>query len=126
MKRNLSVQNLGEPVSNLKKIRKNLIEKHTPNLIHDFDPIKIEIEKYLKLEVNCDDVLQFWRSSGDSFPHLKILAQIVLAIPATSAPSEQVFSITGLILNARRTMLSAENVGKIQLIHDNCSVFKST
>ena len=126
MKRNLLVKDLSESVSNLKKIRKNLIQKHTPNLIHDFDPIKTEIEKYLKLEVDCNEVLQFWRSPGDSFPHLKILAQIVLAIPATSAPNEQVFSITGLILNARRTMLSAENVGKIQLIHDNYSVFKST
>ncbi|CAF3956132.1 unnamed protein product [Rotaria sp. Silwood1] len=80
----------------------------------------------LKLDINCDDVLQFWRLSADNFPHLKVLAQIVLAIPVTSTPSEQIFSTTGLILNAKRTMLSPENVGKIQMIHDNYNIFKPT
>ncbi len=80
----------------------------------------------MKLDVNCDNALQFWRLSGDTLPHLKILVQIVLAIPVTSTPSEQVFSITGLILNAKRTMLLTENVGKIQMIHDNYNLFKPT
>jgi hypothetical protein len=77
----------------------------------------------LKLDVSCDDVLQFWKSN-DTFPHLKRLARIVLAIPATSTPSEQVFSTTGLIINVKRTMLSPENVGKIQVIHDNYNLLK--
>ncbi|CAF4092727.1 unnamed protein product, partial [Rotaria sp. Silwood2] len=124
MKRNLSVENLSQPVQNLKKLRENLIQKHTPSTMSAADPIINEIEKYLKLDVKCDDVLEFWRLSGDMFPHLKRLAQIVLAIPATSTPSEQVFSTTGLILNAKRTMLLPENVGKIQMIHDNYSLFK--
>ncbi|CAF5197758.1 unnamed protein product, partial [Rotaria magnacalcarata] len=47
----------------------------------------------------------FCQSSGGTFPYLKSLAQIVLPIPATSSPSEQVFSTKGLILNAKRTML---------------------
>ncbi|CAF4902901.1 unnamed protein product, partial [Rotaria sp. Silwood2] len=76
--------------------------------------------------VNCDDVLQFWQSSVDAYPHLKSLAQIVLAIPATSTPSEQVFSTTGLILNAKRTMLLPENVEKIQMIHDNYNLLKKS
>ncbi|CAF4101875.1 unnamed protein product, partial [Rotaria sordida] len=126
MKRNLSVENLSEPVQNLKKLRENLIQKHTPISVPFVDPIANEIEKYLRLDVNCDDVLRFWRLSGDTFPHLKILAQVVLAIPVTSTPSEQVFSITGLILNAKRTMLLPENVGKIQMIHDNYNLFKPT
>ncbi|CAF4858831.1 unnamed protein product, partial [Rotaria sp. Silwood1] len=126
MKRCLSVENLSEPAQNLKRLRENLIQKHTPNSVLVVDPIADEIEKYLKLDVNCDDVLKFWRSSEDNFPHLKVLAQIVLAIPATSTPSEQVFSTTGLILNAKRTMLSPENVGKIQVIHDNYNLFKPT
>jgi hypothetical protein len=126
MKRNLSVEDLNKPVQNLKKLRENLIQKHTPNSAPVVDPIPNEIEKYLKLDVNCDDVLQFWRLSRDTFPYLKILAQIVLAIPVTSTPSEQVFSTTGLILNAKRTMLLPENVGKIQMIHDNYNLLKPT
>ena len=71
-------------------------------------------------------MVQFWQSPGDAYPHLKSLARIVLAIPAASTPSEQVFSTTGLILNAKRTMLLPENVGKIQMIHDNYNLLKKT
>jgi hypothetical protein len=115
MKRNLSVEYMCESAHNMKKLRGNLIQKHTPLPITSADPIIAEIDSYLKSDVVCDDVLEFWRSSGDKFYHLKRLAQIVLAIPATSTPSEQVFSTTGLILNAKRTMLAPENVGKIQI-----------
>ncbi|CAF1486575.1 unnamed protein product [Rotaria sordida] len=119
MKRNLSVESLYSPVKHLKKLKENLIQKHKPPSTSGLDPIVDEIQNYLQLDISCDDVLQFWQSSGNAFTHLKRLAQIVLAVPATSTPSEQVFSITGLILNAKRTMLLPENVGKIQMIHDN-------
>jgi hypothetical protein len=39
-------------------------------------------------------------------------------------PSEQVFSTTGLIINAKRIMLSPENIGKIQVIHGNYNLSK--
>ncbi|CAF3328276.1 unnamed protein product [Rotaria sp. Silwood2] len=126
MKRKLSVESLNSPVKNLKKLRVNLIQKHKPTSTSNFDHILNEIQNYLQLDVNCDDVLQSWQSSGDAYPHLKNLAQIVLAIPATSTPSEQVFSTTGLILNAKRTMLLPENVGKIQMIHDNYNLLKKS
>ena len=126
IKRDLSVESLNSPVKNLKKLREYLIKKHKPTSTLDCDPILDEIQKYLQLDINCDDVLQFWRSSGDVFPHLKSLAQIVLPIPATSTPSEQVFSTTGLTLNAKRSMLLPENVGKIQMIHDNYTLLKKT
>jgi hypothetical protein len=34
------------------------------------------------------------------------------------------FSTTGLIINAKITILSPENVGKIQVIHDNYNLLK--
>jgi hypothetical protein len=124
MKRNLSVEYSNESAQNLKKLRENLIQKHSPMPVCDVDPISDEIENYLKLDINCDDVLRFWQSSGDTFPHLRNLAGIVLALPATSTPSEQVLLMTGLIINAKRTMLSPENVGKIEMIHDNYNLLK--
>jgi len=112
-------------MQNLKKLRENLIQKHMPTPVCSADPIVDEIGNYLKLDVGCDDVLRFWQSSADTFPHLFNLARIVLAIPATSTPSEQVFSTTGLIINAKRTMLSPENIGKIQMVHDNYGLLKN-
>ncbi|CAF1531985.1 unnamed protein product [Rotaria sordida] len=96
MKCNLSVESLNSPVKHLKKLKENLIQKHKPPSTSGFDPILDEIQNYLQLDISYDDVLQFWRSSGNAFPHLKRLAQIVLAVPATSTPSEQVFSTTGV------------------------------
>ncbi|CAF1299330.1 unnamed protein product [Rotaria sp. Silwood1] len=78
----------------------------SPYMIKDrFDFVR----KIRKLELGDKKVI-----SGDTFSHFKYLAQIVLAIPAKSTSSEQVFSTTGLIINAKRTMLSPENVAKIQ------------
>ena len=116
MKRNLSVEYICKSATRMKKLRENLIQKHTPASVISIDPIAAEIDDYLKLNVVCDDVLEFWRSS---FYHLKRLAQIVLAMPVTSTSSEQVFSTMGLILNAKRTMLASEYVGKIHIIHNN-------
>jgi hypothetical protein len=124
MKRNLSVEFSHVSTPNLKKLRENLIQKHAPTPVSNADPVVDEIQNYLKLDVGCDDVFKFWQTSSNTYPHLRSLAQIVLAIPATSIPSEQVFSITGLIMNAKRTMLSPENVGKIQVIHDNYDLLK--
>ncbi|CAF5198409.1 unnamed protein product, partial [Rotaria magnacalcarata] len=76
------------------------------------DPIVAEIDSYMKLDVVCVDILEFRRSSCDKFYHLKRLPQIILGILVTSTPSEQVFSTTGLILNAKRTALAPENVDK--------------
>lgn len=125
MKRHLSVESLNSPVKSLKKLRENLIQKHKPITTSDFDNILTEIKNYLQLDINCNDVLQFWQSSGDVYPHLQRLAQIILAVSATSTPSEQVFSTTGHILNAKRTMLLPENVGKIQMVHDNYNLLKN-
>lgn len=61
MKRNLSIDCVSEPTRNMKKLRENLLQKHTPLPTTSDDPIKIEIENYLKLDVVCDDVLEFWK-----------------------------------------------------------------
>jgi hypothetical protein len=108
----------------VKKLRENFIQKHTSTSISDTDPVLNEIERCLKLHISCEDVLQFWGSSSNTFHHLKRLAQTVLAIPVTSTPSEQVFSTTDLVVNAKRTMLSPHYVGKIQVTHDNYNLFK--
>jgi len=45
--------------------------------------------------------------------HCLVWRQAVLAIPATSAPYERIFSTTAVVLNARRSSLSAHVVDKI-------------
>ena len=51
------------------------------------------------------DPLAWWRRYEPAFPHLAQLAKIYLAIPASSASSERIFSRAGYTMNCRRTRL---------------------
>ncbi|UJR06758.1 hypothetical protein I4U23_011045 [Adineta vaga] len=90
LKRNLSIECLKTSISKLKKVRGNVIHKHLLIPVSSVDSIVNKIENYLKLNVTCDDLFQVWKSLYDTYSHLKCLAQIILAIPATSSPSESV------------------------------------
>ncbi|XP_061573771.1 zinc finger BED domain-containing protein 4-like [Cololabis saira] len=75
---------------------------------------KEEISKYRGrdgLGVN-GDVLQWWKDQVD-LPLLSKLARSYLSIPATSVPSERVFSTAGDIITAERSRLLPEHVDQL-------------
>jgi len=61
-----------------------------------------EIQLYRCLSIAPNAVLIWWKSQKDVYPWLSLLAKTILAIPATSAPCERVFSKVGLMVNAKR------------------------
>jgi hypothetical protein len=80
----------------------------------------LEVRNYLKKDVPINfNISEFWKSTKTEFPRMFLLAQAVLGISASSADSERHFSISGLILNARRSNLQPEKVKKIMFIHEN-------
>lgn len=54
--------------------------------------------------------LVWCKDNQNQFPHLAKLTKQYLGIPATSVPSERVFSTTGDIVTAQRASLSPDNV----------------
>jgi len=42
-----------------------------------------------------------------------------VVVPATSAPSERIFSVAGLTVDARRSSPTASSVDKIVIVHEN-------
>jgi zinc finger BED domain-containing protein 1 (E3 SUMO-protein ligase ZBED1) len=67
-----------------------------------------------------DFALFWWKTVGSiSYPHLTDLAKALLAIPATSVPSERVFSIAGWLFSQRRRNMTAENLEDFIFIHEN-------
>jgi hypothetical protein len=77
------------------------------------------LQQYRCISTASDDLLQWWKQQAETFPKLSLLAQGILAVPATSSPSERVFSTVGLVLQAKCSSLAPENVNKIIFVHDN-------
>ncbi|XP_060734585.1 zinc finger BED domain-containing protein 4-like [Tachysurus vachellii] len=65
----------------------------------------IQFNHYLDI---CDgqDSLQFWAVNRHTLPSLFKVAERVMAIPASSAPVERVFSHGGVIMQPHRSQLS--------------------
>ncbi|XP_045201083.1 E3 SUMO-protein ligase ZBED1-like [Mercenaria mercenaria] len=66
-----------------------------------------------------DNPLQWWKQRELRFPFLSKLAKCLLCIPATSVPSERVFSTAGDILTAQRASLKAKHVDKLIFLKKN-------
>lgn len=64
------------------------------------------------------DPLDFWKTCT-VLPELQKLQEKYLGIPATSVPSERVFSKAGQITNQRRNRLSAKNLDQIIFLNVN-------
>ena len=90
-----------------KKAKMELLTKHVSS---QNEPSR-EIQQYWCLSVSAVDPLDWWRTQTETYRRLSHLARAVLAIPATSAPSERIFSAaagcgaklqTKLIVTTRR------------------------
>lgn len=66
-----------------------------------------------------EDPLRWWRINGSCFPHLEILARKYLVIPATSTPSERVFSVAGIVVDKRRSTFTAEMIDALVFLNKN-------
>jgi len=69
--------------------------------------------------VSAVDLLEWWRTQTETCRRLSQLARAVLAIPATSAPSERIFSAAVVVLNCKRSSLSPHVVDKVIFVHEN-------
>ncbi|CAB5179529.1 unnamed protein product [Rhizophagus irregularis] len=69
-----------------------------------------EVEEYLKEDKISFNQCSFnwWLNKKDKYPILAKMARIHLAIPATSTPSERLFSNAGNLLSAKRSRMNSE------------------
>lgn len=84
------------------------------------DAVEHELAKFWDVKVSITvDPLMWWRMHSAEYPILSTLARKYLAIPATSAPAERVFSIAGDVVSKKRNRLKPDIVDKIIFVHDN-------
>ena len=83
--------------------------------------ISDEVEEYFQERPirRKDDPFCWWKGNSNRFPHLSILAKKFLAIPATSTPSERVFSVAGIVVDRKRCALTPEMIDALVFLHKN-------
>ena len=80
-----------------------------------------ELKTYLEDEiVNIDtDVLKWWKSKHHLFPTMAYLARKYLCIPATSTPSERLFSTAGNIISSISAGMHPNNASMLCFLAEN-------
>ena len=69
--------------------------------------------------LDIPDPLLWWRENASRFPALCEFARKYLCIPATSVPSERIFSESGNIVTAKRSCLQPDTVELLTFLHNN-------
>ncbi|XDV33376.1 hypothetical protein PO909_003800 [Leuciscus waleckii] len=66
-----------------------------------------------------DNPLKWWAQNEGSFPRLAKLAKSYLAVPATSTPSERIFSLVGNTVTRQRSSLHPSHVDALVFLNAN-------
>ena len=86
--------------------------------------INREIDLYLSADSSTDRALSWWKQNCGIFPNVAKIAKQYLCVPASSVPSERVFSLCGCIVNKKRASLAPENVDMLVFLNKNYQKLK--
>ena len=121
----------GQELHNLSSFDNKSIFDFEDDVVGDSENIEIyslrnEISHFKSVTMSKDDkekcnVLQWWKANKSQFPGLFKAAVSFLHIPATSVPSERIFSLAGYIVCDRRSKLLPANVNKFIFLKKNKS-----
>ncbi len=90
-------------------------------------PLSIKQKAELELQHYVDEAspaldanpLAWWKEHNHHFPNIANIAIKLLCIPATSTPSERLFSTAGQIINYKRACLDLDNVDMLCILAEN-------
>lgn len=98
-------------------IDKKILQNNTQ--LNPYSTAALTIKQYIELPYldRKMDPLLFWEEKKQLFPALYKLALKYLCIPATSVPSERLFSKAGMLCNARRNRLVPKKLNQILFLN---------
>ena len=124
--------NQDQPAKRVKKEKEESTKSTLSSLLGDVFVTKVElarpaiqrVQDELKLYLQLPSTLQdnpliWWRENSSRLPYFAGYARSVLCIPATSVPSERVFSTAGDIVTAERSSLAPESVNMLIFLKKN-------
>ena len=85
------------------------------------DRVTKEIDRYLQFQTidGDDDPLEWWKAHVREFPLLSQLARRYLATPASSAPTERLFSKAGQVVSSKRVLLKPNKANMLVFLAEN-------
>jgi hypothetical protein len=85
--------------------------------------INDEIGRYIGCEISDEEkaltILDLWGGNQYLYHRLYLLAKKYLSIPASSVPSERIFSIAGQIVSKKRSRMHPSNVDMFIFLNKN-------
>lgn len=109
------------PLSPTSQLRKKLGTRIEYRKHQKTSAIRKEMERYENFSTAAKtvNILKWWKRMANALPILSEFARSVLAIPASSAKSERVFSRGSNIVTIKRTRLNPKKVEEILVIGEN-------
>ena len=117
-----SVSGVGEPP--LKKVKVEAADWLSDIIfikeeVSETSSLDLEVTRYISELGGPNNALEWWKERAVSYPHIANLAKKYLSIPATSVPSERIFSLAGNLVTRKRALLSPENVDLLIFLKKN-------
>lgn len=109
----------------------NELQRETEEVDIDISlTITVEINKYISEPVAAVEgefnILKWWSVNEFKFPMLAKLSRLIHSIPATSAPSERLFSSAGGTVTEKRSRLNPEILNSLLFLKSNMEMKTST
>ena len=95
---------------------------HHPATITTTELVEEELTRFKSqesLDINLS-LLSWWKSNQHIYTFLSTVVKRLLCIPATSVPSDRVFSTAGDVVTAQRDSLRPENVDMLVFLTTEC------
>ncbi|XP_060567575.1 E3 SUMO-protein ligase ZBED1-like [Ruditapes philippinarum] len=89
--------------------------------------IELEVHRYFShnqpQSSKQQTLLQWWQANHYFYPQLATLAKKYLAVPASSVPSERVFSLAGIVVDKKRSRLKPDLVDTLIFMKMNIETY---
>ncbi|XP_069134524.1 E3 SUMO-protein ligase ZBED1-like [Argopecten irradians] len=87
--------------------------------------IREEISRYLGCVVNQNElsILDWWRENSHFYPRVACIARKYLSVPASSVPSERIFSLCGSIISKKRSRMNPDNLDMLVFLNRNMKYY---
>lgn len=104
-----------ETVDNIEALAAKEIDHYSSEIIYNYESAGSKFDF---------DVLNWWHTKEKKYPLLSSLAKLYLAIPATSAPSERLFSGATNTVTDKRSRIAPETLHGVLFLRSNCDLMK--